>query len=364
MNRTVSSLMLLTFLLMALLLPAGAAYGESAVSLYLDGTRLNSPMPPRIENSSTLVPVRVVAEALGAKVGWVPSSRKVTITRDSSQVQLTIDRKTAAVNGKTFSLALAPKLVNGTTMVPVRFVAEQFGVLVQWDQKTRSIHLRTSGGLNDKSSTASETPAAVLIYHSHNRESFLSLLPGAADSNEAYHVSKNIRLVGKRIAENLKSAGIEVIHAYEDYVSKYGSRFRVNQSYAYSAQTVKEQLKNYPQIRYIFDIHRDASPRDETTIEIGGNKYARLFFVIGMENPDWRKNEGFARQLETWIEAKYPGLSRGIFYKDRSAGDGWYNQNLSPRSALIEIGGAYNTMTEVERTADILSEAIAQLLRS
>lgn len=87
----------------------------------------------------------------------------------------------------------------------------------------------------------------------------------------------------------------------------------------------------------------------------------QLMFVIGLDHPNWRHNEHFAKQIERFVEAKYPGLSRGIYYKDGSAGDGRYNQDLSPRSALIEVGGVYKTLTEAYRTIDVLSDAINRL---
>lgn len=78
------------------------------------------------------VPIRFVAEAMGAKVDWEPVTQTVTIAREQLTIQLAIDKATAIVNGKEIQIDASPKLVEDRTMVPLRFISEAFGAKVDW----------------------------------------------------------------------------------------------------------------------------------------------------------------------------------------------------------------------------------------
>jgi hypothetical protein len=78
------------------------------------------------------VPIRFVAEAMGAKVEWNAAARRVTITRDGTEIKLTIDDPTVLVNGTPIQIDAPPKIVQDRTMVPLRFISEAFGANVDW----------------------------------------------------------------------------------------------------------------------------------------------------------------------------------------------------------------------------------------
>lgn len=78
------------------------------------------------------VPIRFVAEAMGAQVAWEQTTQTVTITRTGLQIKLVIDQPTALVNDKTLPLDAPAKLVQDRTMVPLRFISEAFGAKVEW----------------------------------------------------------------------------------------------------------------------------------------------------------------------------------------------------------------------------------------
>ena len=102
--------------------------------------------PPVIKNGRTLLPIRPVIESLGGTVAWDSVARKVTIKLGSTTIELWIDKKNAKVNGVTKTLDVAPQIINGRTMVPVRFVSENLGAKVDWDDKTKTITITYSGG--------------------------------------------------------------------------------------------------------------------------------------------------------------------------------------------------------------------------
>jgi N-acetylmuramoyl-L-alanine amidase len=145
-------------LLGMLALPAAAVADTATTQLFLNGKPLAAEVPPRIVNGNTLVPIRVIAENLGAKVGWDESARQVTVTRGTTKLVLTIDKPEVAVNGATVKLEVAPTIVDGSTMLPLRFVGEQLGVKVTWDELTRSVFLYKKP--DDAAATADKGPVA------------------------------------------------------------------------------------------------------------------------------------------------------------------------------------------------------------
>lgn len=202
----------------------------------------------------------------------------------------------------------------------------------------------------------------VFIYHSHNRESWIPELKGKDQASEAFDADVNVSLLGKRMKETLEAKGIGAVHSQTDY-SKAVPNFNYNFSYKYSKTTVKEALAVYRDLNYFIDIHRDSQRREGTTITIDGADYAKLYFIIGQGNPNWKANEALAKRIHESIEKKFPGVSKGILTKGTKHGDGEYNQSLSSGSLLIEVGGVDNTLEESYRTIDLLAAAIAELIR-
>ncbi|MEF9958620.1 MAG: family 10 glycosylhydrolase [Niameybacter sp.] len=111
----------------------------STIKLIIRGKRVNPPVAPFIEEGTTLVPLRIISENLGADVDWEGESRSIIIQQGESMIALTVDSTKAMVNGQTQSLLVAPKTVNGTTMVPIRFISENLGALVDWDSVNKII---------------------------------------------------------------------------------------------------------------------------------------------------------------------------------------------------------------------------------
>ncbi|SDC27467.1 Copper amine oxidase N-terminal domain-containing protein [Paenibacillus sp. UNCCL117] len=89
---------------------------------------------PFSQEGRTMVPVRFVSEAFGAKVDWDNTDRRVTITKGSEKIELVIDAKQAAVNGKAVLLDSPAIVKNDITLVPVRFVSESLGMKVFFDE--------------------------------------------------------------------------------------------------------------------------------------------------------------------------------------------------------------------------------------
>lgn len=124
---------------------------SSVVNLRLDGSPLLSDVPALIWRERTMIPVRLVGEALNAKVSWVDETDQVILRLGSNTIVLTLGSSTALVNGKQETLPdSVPATVmrlDGTerTMVPLRFVSEQLGCAVHWEQDTYTASILSPG---------------------------------------------------------------------------------------------------------------------------------------------------------------------------------------------------------------------------
>ncbi len=94
---------------------------------------------PFIQDGRTLLPVRYVAESLGANVLWDDATRTVTILKDGKVVQVVIDSNMLSVNGVSIPMDTTATISNARTFLPVRFVAEALGAEIAWDEATRTV---------------------------------------------------------------------------------------------------------------------------------------------------------------------------------------------------------------------------------
>lgn len=201
----------------------------------------------------------------------------------------------------------------------------------------------------------------VLIMHTHATESYQDKVSPWFDKDYAARStdnSRNMTSVGDRIEQELKKAGIGVIHdrTLHDYPSYNGS-------YERSAVTVKRILKENPTIKIVLDVHRDAIQPDAdnmispvTTIE--GKRAAQVMIISGCDNgklnmPNYLENLKFSAMLQYEMESKYKTLTRPILFDYRK-----YNQDLTTGSILIEVGGHANTTDEAQYSGELIGKAL------
>lgn len=162
---------------------ASAATGSSSPRVILNGKQLDFEVPPVIENSRTMVPLRSIFEAMGANVDWNAASRVVTANKGDIAVILPVNSSTVIVNGNPFVLDVPSKIVNGRTLAPLRFVGEAFGGRVTWESKTKTIYINNA---------SVEKPAAVKInanqVNIRNGPSTLTAVIDRAGSGEIFEV--------------------------------------------------------------------------------------------------------------------------------------------------------------------------------
>ena len=131
--------LLLTGTVIAPVLAQEAGEYDREIGVVLDGMAVDFDVAPLIQNNRTLVPFRAVAEALNINVRWDNDRRQVIAGDDSGSVILTVDSPYAQVNKSVVEMDTAPIIIQGRTLVPLRFFAEAFGCEVDWKQETRTV---------------------------------------------------------------------------------------------------------------------------------------------------------------------------------------------------------------------------------
>ncbi|TQR96698.1 copper amine oxidase N-terminal domain-containing protein [Paenibacillus ottowii] len=110
---------------------------SSGMKLFVNGKKYNA--EPINRNGTTLVPFRTASEALDAKVSWDPKEKAVTVTRNGVSVKLFVNSAKAYINGQPYSIEQPASIEDGTTMVPVRVIGEALGANVKWEPESQSV---------------------------------------------------------------------------------------------------------------------------------------------------------------------------------------------------------------------------------
>ncbi len=184
----------------------------------------------------------------------------------------------------------------------------------------------------------------VAIYHTHSDESYIP-----TDGKASIPYKGGIFKVGSALKTALEKKGIKVIQSYQPHDP------HDSMAYQRSRRTATELLKNAPDA--IIDIHRDGVPAEEYQGQVKGQTIAKMQLVVGRQNPQLNTIDNFAKQIKATADKKYPGLIKGIFY-----GKGGFNQDLYPRSILIEAGTYTNSRYKAQDGANILADVIATTL--
>ncbi len=111
------------------------------ITVLLDGEKIKFDQIPVAEAGRTLVPLRAIFDALGAEVGWDGNTQTVTAKKGDTEISLTLGNTTATKNGEAIILDVPAKAISGRTLVPVRFVADCFGVDADWNGAMQQVIL-------------------------------------------------------------------------------------------------------------------------------------------------------------------------------------------------------------------------------
>ena len=197
----------------------------------------------------------------------------------------------------------------------------------------------------------------VYIYNTHQKEGYRS------SNSEAYNITPNVMMASYVLKERLKNLGISAIVEEQD-VSEI---LRINNwnyasSYKVTRMLMNQAKKDQPTLKFFVDLHRDSISRNKTTLEYKGKKYARILFIIGLENKNYEKNLKVTDAIHNALNKEIDGLSKGIYKKQGKYVNGVYNQDFNPNTILVELGGEENTIEEAVNTIEILSRVLSNYI--
>lgn len=197
---------------------------------------------------------------------------------------------------------------------------------------------------------------AVLILHTHATESYAGV-PGYRTEDR----QSNMLRVGQEIARVLEENGIEVIHD-----TTLHDKPSYNGSYNNARKTIAARLEEYPSIRLVLDIHRDALELTDavqlsTQAQVDGQDSAQLMLVMGtdangLHHPRWQESLAVGVKLHALLERKYPGICRAMqLRKER------FNQDFSHAAMIVEVGAAGDTLEKALVAARAFAESVVAL---
>ncbi len=205
----------------------------------------------------------------------------------------------------------------------------------------------------------------ILIVHTHGSEAYSQTDGERYEESDPYRTTDcthNVVKVGEEIATVFRAHGFQVIHdtSLFDYPAYNGA-------YDRSQAAVKQWLEEYPTIKIVLDVHRDALVGKEGQVyklvsEEAGSKVAQVMLVVGTdgsgaEHPRWKDNLAFAVKLQQGLTRGYTSLARPIVLRSSR-----YNQQLLPGSLLVEVGGHGNSLTEAIDGARLWADNVARTL--
>jgi stage II sporulation protein P len=216
--------------------------------------------------------------------------------------------------------------------------------------------------------TLSGDSPAVLVLHTHGSEAYMPDGDDQYVESDYYRTqdkAQSIIRVGDELCSELAKRGIAFIHDRNvyDYPSYSGCYNR-----AYEA--IQAYLKEYPSIKIVIDMHRDAIEDKEgnvyrTIAQVGDTTCAQAMFVMGtnfsgLEHPNWKENFKLALHIQDEMNTLYPSLAKPIKLSQYR-----FNQQATTGSMIIEVGSIGNTLQEaltaVRYFADALSNVVLGL---
>jgi len=181
-------------------------------------------------------------------------------------------------------------------------------------------------------------------YNSYNINSFVTQ---ASKILSEYLKNYNINSIveDKSVAKTLKENNIPYTNSYK------GSRILLD-----------DALKNNKSLQYFFDIQVSSNKYNNTTVKINGKSYAKILFVVGTLNNNYKENQKLAASLDEILKVKNKDLSLGISLRGGAGYHGVYNQDFSSNALLIQVGGVDNRIDEVNRALKVLAEVLNEYM--
>lgn len=198
----------------------------------------------------------------------------------------------------------------------------------------------------DPIAVAKQEKGSILLYCTHSDESYVP-----SDGTESKKGNGGVYDVAGAFQKSLQKKGVNVAFSKEKHDPHDAGAYRR------SRQTAVTLLKKNMPARAMFDIHRDAVPKQHYVTKVDGQDMTKIRIVLGRRNQNLSANKELAYKIKSVADKNYPGLIKDIFI-----GHGSYNQELSPRSLLFEIGTYENTKGAAEKSAAYLADVVVKTM--
>lgn len=266
--------------------------------------------------------------------------------------------------GEEPEVTAAPSDIIARTLIPTSPQGyDVAGGLYLYNRTGESVDLAAAAEASVNITLPSEGPQ-ILIVHTHATEAYTpdgTDVYTASDQSRTLEEEDNMLRVGDEMERVFTEMGLSVVHdrTLHDYP-------QYNGAYTRSKTTVEQYLEQYPSIKIVLDVHRDALVGEDGTVykavtRIDGVDTAQVMLVIGHgqdgSNPHWMENLTLACKLQSSMNTLYPTLARPMAFRASS-----YNQELSTGSLLVEVGTHGNTLQEALAGARLFARSAGQVL--
>lgn len=240
---------------------------------------------------------------------------------------------------------------------PSSIIRTGYGNSTSSDDEQNLDSIPSSNYIKDPFETEEAEKPLVYIYNSHQSEEY------ASNNIESYNVTPTVMMASYILREKLNNNDIPAI-VEENDVTEFlkTNNWNYAASYKVTKLLMEDAYSKNPSLEYFIDLHRDSVNKKISTATIREKQYAKILFIVGLENKNYDKNLALTEKLNDMFDKKYPGLSRGIYKKQGAGVNGVYNQDFHPNTILIEVGGEENTIDEVFNTCTAISEILVEYI--
>ena len=254
--------------------------------------------------------------------------------------------------------------VEGRTLVPTSAEGYTVSGLAYISNSTNYTVTAEEVGQPFAAALGEGTPQ-ILIIHTHGSESYTPAEDEGivwSGDHRTTDSRYNVVTAGDAMAEVFSAAGISVLHdrTLYDYPS-------YNDAYDRSLTAIEEYLAEYPSIRFVLDVHRDAIEDAEcnqykVVCETEEGTSAQMTLVVGSDggglpHPGWRENLKLAAAIQNELLEENSQLMRPILLRNSR-----YNQHATSGSLLVEVGAAGNSPEEAETAARLFARGMVEVI--
>ena len=184
------------------------------------------------------------------------------------------------------------------------------------DEKLPTYNVKPKSAVTAKATTSKK----VGVYHTHNDECYFT-----PDGIDSVYGKGGIHDVGKAFVNNLEKLGVNAVYREDLHLP--------HNSGAYTRSQVTAAALLNQGVDGIFDLHRDSTKRSEYLTKVNGEQMSSVRMVVGSSSANYEENKKFAYSIKAYADSAYPGLIKDIYI-----GKGNYNQQLSSKAMLFEMG--------------------------